>query len=79
MAAEETIFGTFRLLGVDIRDQDSLNKMRDDLTYLHNMRKDSSSNQIERRKSLYSNLGALVVGLILALAGYYIGRVHGLP
>jgi len=79
VVAEETIFRTFRLLGVDIRDQDSLNRMREDLGYLHNLRKDSDSNKYERRKSLYQNAGALIGGLLLALVGYYIGKIHGLP
>lgn len=79
MAAEKAINQTFRLLGVDLRDQKSLNDMRDDIGFLRTLRERAEQAGREARKSLYGNIGALVVGLILAVVGYWLGVHHGIP
>lgn len=77
LASEKTIYSTFRLLGVDIRDQDSINLMRDDFSYLREMRQKNNERNREARKALIDKVGAVAVGVLLSIIGYWLGK-HGI-
>lgn len=64
IGAERGIARAFRLLGVDINDQQSLNTFRADLIFAHNERK-RAERALERRAKI---VGTIVIGVLSAFA-----------
>lgn len=62
MGAEKAIARSFRLLGVDIKDQRSVNSFRADLIFAHEERQ-RSERALERRAKM---VGGVVIALVTA-------------
>ncbi|HEY0185684.1 MAG TPA: hypothetical protein VGC09_23015 [Rhodopila sp.] len=74
-AAQKAVEQTFRLLGIDLRDQGGVNALRDDLSYVRRQREARESLGAETRKGVIAGIlqGAAwaVMGAITAMAGYF--------
>lgn len=60
-SANHAIRITFRMLGVDVEDQESINRTRADLIYMRNLRRTSETLQ---RRIVWAVIAAVVTGVI---------------
>lgn len=80
--AEQSVRETFRLLGVDMADQDAVNSMRDDLRFTRAQREVSEKRRDEMRKGTLTGVVTIVTGAIMgggAVLWAILGGKGGVP
>ncbi len=74
-AAKSAVHETFRMLGFDLTDQDTVNTLRDDFGWLHRRRIEAEAPGVART-SLLVAVSASVTAAVTWLVGVLTGYIH---
>jgi hypothetical protein len=77
LASKEAVVETFRLIGVDINDQDSVNKFHSNMNYLQHLRDREEARHIETKKAIITSIASVAAGCVMAVMGYLFGTHTG--
>ena len=78
-AAAKAVDGAFRMLGIDTKDIESVNDLRDDFRFMRTLRKDAQERHGEINKTVITVLTGAVTGIIGTVGGYLWSMIHGGP
>jgi hypothetical protein len=76
-AARSAVIETFRVIGVDIADIDSVNSLRDDLRHAHRQRVASEDRSTTASRTVIGTIGTLIGAMISAVIAWLLyGSKH---